>query len=358
MRVGFLFVSLAVLATSVFAQDVVKRYTIKSGEVHYKISGGGNLMGVKFGKSGEKTLLFKDYGTLQFEEEKTTEISDGKTKKEHTMSKIDNTTIYTVHFQFKKIIAMTDPMASKYLGKNMGEDAQNVLKGFGGKKIGKDKVLGFDCNIWTIMGAKQCLYKDQVPLWLEVNMMGLVTKQEAVSVKFNHSISDSKFKLPNFDIDKSGIMSIEDIKKSAKMNEAIKRATKKAKQQSAQGLYEQAMVNAMMEALGEDEGFKQQFAQMKSQMPKTLNLAKGYRACLKDASSKSAALSCKKSFSKKAEEMGLDGDNEDDFGSWSPSEKKAYLKDLDKDIKDMETALPCIQKAKNPAQMMQCEGLR
>ena len=77
------------------------------------------------------------------------------------------------------IVKGTAPIGSQYLasGKNMSDDSQKMLEGFGGKKVGTDKVLGFSCDIWDVMGASQCLYMGQIPLWVEVDMLGIKMKK-------------------------------------------------------------------------------------------------------------------------------------------------------------------------------------
>ena len=71
----------------------------------------------------------------------------------------------------------------------------------GGKKIGDEKFLGYTCEIWDVMGAKQWMYKGTV-LKLEMTVMGIKTVKEAVSAKFNVSVADKHFKLPDFPIQK------------------------------------------------------------------------------------------------------------------------------------------------------------
>lgn len=46
-----------------------------------------------------------------------------------------------------------------------------VFEMFGGERIGKGKVLGVECDIISVMGAKSWIYKGLV-LKSEVQMMG------------------------------------------------------------------------------------------------------------------------------------------------------------------------------------------
>lgn len=349
------------------ADTVVKRYTIESGEVHYQITGSGDVMGMKTKTGGKKSLLFKNYGTLQLEEERSQKVMSGtvnEVTKEHSLSKLDNTTIYSVDFSSKKIIASTDPVAINYRGQNMGEKATAILSGLGGRKIGTDQVLGYDCNIWMVTGAKECLYKDQVPLWIEIDIMGITTKHKATAIRFNQAIDDNRFSLPNYPLEKSPmLMSEADIKRSAMVGKAIEKTAKKA-QQSESGAEkdsEKALAAAMLMMLGQDEEFQKEFVKMQQDLPKILDLAKQYRSCLQEADNKPAAVSCQKDTAAKAEKMGLEDDGldeslADDLGNWSTAEKQKYLQELDQDLQKMEEALPCLQKAKNPVEIIGCPG--
>lgn len=349
------------------SDDRVKRYTVESGEIHYKINGSGEVMGIKMQINGEKTLLFKDFGSTQIEEDSSQRITTGlnnETVNEHNLSKTDDTTVYKVDFINNKIIATTDPLAIKYSGQNMGEQATNILVGFGGNKIGTDKVMGYDCNIWQLIGGKQCLYQDQIPLWIEVNIMGLVTKYEAISITFNQNIADSKFKLPNYPIENSPmLMSQTDIERAAKMEEAINRTVENMKQsgQNPEKMDEKDMAAAMMMLMSQDEEFQKEFKKMQDDLPKILALVNEYRNCMQSADEKPQAIKCQEISAEKARDLGLEDDDldeslEDDLGSWSDIEKQQYLRSLDEDIDYMEQALPCIQKAKNPMEIISCPG--
>ncbi|MDP8162173.1 hypothetical protein QJU89_06835 [Pasteurella skyensis] len=351
-----LMVTGAVQATA--SDNTVQRYTIKSGEIQYQISGSSKVMGTTISTIGTKKLIFKDYGTLQLEEEKKQEITSGASDSEkstHTMSKLDNITIYEVNFKHKKIRKTTDIFSLMALGKNMGEESAKILQGFGGKKLPEtDEVQGYTCNVWSLMGSKQCMYKDQVPLWIETNIMGVKQKVTAVSVKFNHAISDSSFSLPDYPIQDMS-MSDEQIQQQLEMSKMMKQAKNNVKQRmQKQGkdmnqAKDADIQAAMAEAVGQSDMMQNQFAKMKSELPKMLALSKEYRACLENANEKSAAQRCWKDADKKAKSMGISDEDGgfEDLGSWSPAEKKAYLKELDEGFAEMQKMVPCIKKSKD-----------
>ncbi len=240
-----------------------------------------------------------------------------------------------------------------------------MLSKLGGKKLDQtDNVQGYACNVWTLMGAKQCMYKDQVPLWIETNMMGIKQKTTAISVKFNHSIPDGQFALPDYPVQDMS-MSDEDIQQAIEMSKVMQQSQSNLKQRmqkqgkSINQASEADIQAATAAAMSQSTMMQDQLTKMKSDMPKMLTLGKEYRACLQTANDKSAAQRCQDSAEAKAKNLGLtmnddENDGEDDLGSWSAAEKKAYLKEMDEGFAEMEKALPCIQNVTNMMDLMGC----
>ncbi len=347
----------------------VKRYTMKSGEVHYKIEGSGDIMGMKMSSSGKKSLYFRDYGGLMLQEEiqKKTTTGLGKNTEEttHSMTKTDQLNIYKVSFDQKKIFVSSDFAAAAYLGKNMGDEAEKILTGFGGKKIGSDNVLGYSCTVWSVMGGKQCLYKNQVPLWMEVDIMGVKTRETAVSAKFNHRISDKHFTLPSYPVEKglegAGQMSAEDAEQMAAMMQAIGQVAQEAgkSMQDNPNMSEKDLEQQVLSALSQTPQMNSELKKMQRNMPIMLKLAREYRKCLKRADNKNQAQICGDRAEQKSRKLGLPYDSQDQdekIMSWSPQDKKKALDDMDESIADMEKAMPCIQKAANFMDLMNCPG--
>ncbi len=364
------FATVCLIFSPAFAKNV-KRYTIESGEVHYKIEGSSDLGVIKTSSTGTKDLYFKDYGLLILEDEKQVDQTTGmesKTTKTHKMTKTDKNKIYTVNFDNKFISVMNDPALLMYQGDNMGKDAEKMLLGMGGKKLGSDNVLGYKCNIWELMGVRQCLYKDQVPLWLETNMMGVKSKTTAVSAKFNKKVSNKHFKLPNFPVkdlaEELGVpfggegmenMSSEEQQEMQQMAQALQQAFAQAQNQdgSKKG---KNLEQQMMESISNSDYAKKQLEEMKRAMPLTLMLLKKIQPCIKSASSLAQAQSCEKKMMKLAKKYELQElmDEGLEITSWSSQEKTKILSDLDEGIKEIEKALPCIKRAKNIIDLGNC----
>ena len=138
----------------------------------------------------------------------------------------------------------------------------------GGKKTGTDNVLGYTCDVWEMMGTKQCMYKG-IPLRVETDIMGIKNTETATKAEFDISLSKDDFKLPDFPIydmqgnklDKSKLDAMDkqaevEVEKSSEdmaelrnvMATAAKDAGIKEGERPTQA-QEEVMKNSMMEAM-------------------------------------------------------------------------------------------------------------
>jgi hypothetical protein len=217
-----------------------KRYNIESGIIKYKTTINGKVMGSTVSGEGESSLYFKDWGAKELREEEssqTTKISIlGQNKedksKNHTITKIENGTVYTVDFDNKKINKMENIGMELMKDTDMNEMGKQMLETMGGKKLGNEKFKGYDCEVWDLNGKKQYFYKG-IPLKSEVSIMGITTVTEATSVKFDTKVPDSKFKLPDFEVveidDITGGESVNEMVNSEEFQEDIKLAKENMK---------------------------------------------------------------------------------------------------------------------------------
>jgi hypothetical protein len=196
------------------AQNKLKRYNVKSGIVEYVTTTSGKVMGSTVSGSGTEKLYFKDWGAVELKETESSQTTSMKifgkgkaeTKNSHTINKLDNGESYTVDFDKKQIYAGRDMVMD--MSKNFqpngdaGEMGESMLESMGGKKIGNEKFLGYSCDVWELLGGKQWIYKG-VMLKMEMTTLGIKSLTEATSAKFDVSVADSHFKLPDFPIQKT-----------------------------------------------------------------------------------------------------------------------------------------------------------
>ncbi len=191
------------------SQNTLKRYNVESGIVDYETIITGKIMGSKISGSGVEHLYFKNWGALELKEtqsSQTTTIKMFGTEKiektsTHTINKLDDGESYLADLDKKTITVGRDPMMDlmKESNTNASDAGKDMLESMGGEKVGTESVLGHRCEVWDVMGAKQWLYKG-VMLKMEVSVLGIKTITEATSAKFDVSVADSNFKLPDYPI--------------------------------------------------------------------------------------------------------------------------------------------------------------
>jgi len=203
----FLLTSCGKSETEKSIDNAYKRYPVESGIVKYKTTTKGKVMGSNISGNGESSLYFKNYGALELTEDKSTQTTEinlfgkkNKTEeKNHSMTKMENGMVFSVDFDKKKIHKMENIGATMLKGVDVNKVGKEMLQTMGGKKIADEKFKGYNCEVWDLNGSKQYFYKG-IPLRSEVKMMGITTITEATEVKFETNVSDSKFKLPDFEV--------------------------------------------------------------------------------------------------------------------------------------------------------------
>lgn len=200
--------SLSFSHSALATEDPMKRFEVESGKITYELSGSTHIMGVKSATTGHKTVLFKDYGFYEITDEKKTETKDimGQVEKTeaHTQQLLKDDKMYVVDFEQKKITRMPNVGVQMFRKANTKhktatEVGEELMKSMGGKKTGSDEVAGFKCDIWELMGTKQCMYKG-ISLRTEANIMGVKMTELATKVEFDIETSEEDFKLPDFEI--------------------------------------------------------------------------------------------------------------------------------------------------------------
>ena len=179
-------------------------FTVKSAKVEYKTTRSGTIgegaSELKIDEKGTLRMVFDAYGNKQLNERKNSEttlfklIKQKQTRKTHTLSLIDGTTIFDVDFKTKKINKRSRDAAPI---DSMSYD--ELMKHVGAKKIGTDTVLGFECIVWQLDKMKICVYKG-IPLRTEDDNDGIKTLEIATKIEFNSEITESDFTLPDYPI--------------------------------------------------------------------------------------------------------------------------------------------------------------
>ncbi len=377
-------VSLVVLvSSSMLLASQMRKYDVKSAKIEYELKGSGDIMGmVKIESMGKKRLIFDDYGIKNFEEKsevkKETTMGETKVKKNHTMTYVNSAIMYQVDFKKKIINRLKNQgagMAAFFGGRdNIKESGENTMKSIGGKKLGTDKVLGFTCDVWDLMGVKQCIYKG-IPLKVESDMMGMKSVEIATKAEFDIMLTKDDFKLPDYpvyDYDMDRMMEGKKLKEldknkleamDAKANATAKVQSKEmaeAGKGMAAGMVAlaesgfdmssgkemapeqvQIMQKAMMNAMG---GEGKMVAKMKREIldgTKSLEFA---QECFGDADTLKEANTCVD----KGNQMF--NEDEEHLRSWTKADKNEMLKEM----KEFKKSIPCFEDAQTMQAIQQC----
>lgn len=349
--------------------EIMKKYDVKSGKIDYSISVSGGFLGATIKTVGKKRVIFDAYGVKSLTElnkiEKKSINGKSTVSKTHTMQYMNNALLYSVNFKSKKITRMQNPgmgLGSLFGGgKNMQQTGKAMMQKMGGKKVGTDKVLGYSCTVWELMGSRQCLYKG-IPLKIETNIMGIKNLEVATKIKFDIS-TDGSFKLPNLPIysQNGERLNIN----TNQLDDMDHRDNKRVTKQSADSAAAmQAMVGAMKKAgfdtsdpnakmtksqkqSVQDSMMNAMMPQMKKEAMKQEAIMLFGRKCIIKANTLKEANDCNRAIEKR---FGQNMDRNDDFQVWNDKEKKKVLSDIDRGIRMME----CQKKASSVQDAQNC----
>lgn len=189
----------------------LKRYDIRSGIVQYEKTVTGKVLTSRVEGAGAMSLYFKDWGAVELNEEVSSQTTTSKflgkekvkTDDVHSMARLNNGEVYAVDFERKQIMVRRDPAMDlmRDSDTDAGAAGERMLESIGGKKVRKESFLGYHCDVWEIPGGEQWMYKG-VMLKLDMTVMGIRTLQVATSAKFNISVPEKYFSLPNYPLQK------------------------------------------------------------------------------------------------------------------------------------------------------------
>lgn len=182
----------------------IKLYQVESGIVHYTTS----ISGPNVNGSVTKDLYFKKWGAMEIEFEDKSETSSFfnrsgievfTTEYARLANKTDNEKIYVVDYVKKSILTKKHPLIE--LIRRKDSDAQEAGKqamiDLGGVQQANEKILGYDCEVWEMIGVKQWIYKG-ITLKTVSSLAGITIIEVATNIKFDVSVADSYFDLPDF----------------------------------------------------------------------------------------------------------------------------------------------------------------
>jgi hypothetical protein len=166
------------------ASSDIKRYGLKEGCIKYKIT--GNMGGISK-ISGEEERCFDNYGAREVVIQNQKSTTMGMTQVTHTATYTDLSeggTIYVVDLSTDPPTGTRTehPMIKSIQEESSQQIGKKMMEAWGGKIIGKEKVLGKECDIWEIsdMGTKTWIWN-----WITLKTatsMGMIVTTEATEI--------------------------------------------------------------------------------------------------------------------------------------------------------------------------------
>ncbi|WP_457608579.1 hypothetical protein [Nitratifractor sp.] len=341
------------------AKGVYKRYPVKSGIIYYDINISGKSDGFTTRTKGIARLVFDNWGAKELKEEDATEVQTGdynETHDRHTMNMTDNGTIYTVDFDEGTIYKTRDRSLDLAIAE--GEDRSNesieLLKEMKGRKIGKDTVAGFPCDVWKVKDQTVCLYKG-IPLRITIENPGFRSERRAVQVVLNQPVPESEFRLPDLPItvdedytsNPAATTRIEDyIASIHDLRAEMKKIGIDPNQENITLTPEQE--REVINTLGERYLKKQ-----KRLLPKLMVALKAAKECIAKAENSDNARQCIEPVNRIDEELGDKTENFD-FSRFDDQKRQQILQSLDQEIKYLKVTNDCVQKHDKTTDVILC----
>ncbi len=350
---------LITLLSTLYAQDQFKLYKFKSGMVYYDVKTSSFDKKLNSHVEGIARLIFDNWGAKELKEEDVSEVQAGDfndTRSRHTLYFVDNGTVYSVDFDEKKIYKSRDKDLDLAIvqKKDLSDESVKSLERVGAKKVGTEKIAGYECDLWEYNDQQVCLYKG-IPLKIVIKTAGFLSERKAVKAIFDEPIPPKEFKLPEFSIvedeayssDKSSIVRTEDYISS--ILELKKEMQKKGinledKNSSVSPNLEKDIINV----LG-----KRYLQKQKKYLPSLIEAMKKAKECISKAKNKKEALHCMKPVEDINDKLG-DRTPSFDFDNLNEEKKSKAIKELEKEIKNTEVTAKCVGKFNKTTDVIIC----
>ncbi len=355
-----IYISLLFLFTfTLNASDQFRLYKFKSGLIYYDVNTSSFDSNLNSNVQGVARLVFDNWGAKELKEEEVSEVQEGDfntTNSRHTMTLADHGTIYTVDYSEKKIYKTRDRDLDLAISEklDLSDESIKSLINLGAQKIGKEKIAGYECDIWQYDDQEVCMYKG-IPLKIVIKNAGFISEKKAVQVKFNQPVPENSFSLPKFpiitDSDYSGNKAA-----SVRTQDYIESIKELKNQMQKKGINLEdgnlsvtpELEKDIINALG-----KRYLEKQKRYLPELLKALETAKACIAKAGSKQAALKCIAPVKEINDKLG-DATKEYDLENFNEMKRMKVLQSLEKEIKDTKITADCVSKSDKTTDVIIC----
>ncbi|HGZ70288.1 MAG TPA: hypothetical protein ENK74_02735 [Nitratifractor sp.] len=347
------------IGTSLSASEEFKQYKFKSATIYYDVQTSSFDNNLNSNVQGVARLVFDNWGLKELKEEDVREVQAGdfnESNGRHTMTLVDKGTIFTVDFSEKKIYKTRDRDLDMAISEklDLSDESVNSLIKLGANKVGKEKIAGYECDLWEYSDQQVCLYKG-IPLKIVIQSAGFVSEKKAVQVMFDKPITANSLELPKFPIvtgeDYSGNKA--SMVRTTDYIDSIKALKNQMKQKGLNLEDANLSVTPQLEkdiinALG-----KRYLKKQKEHLPDLLEALRVAKSCIAKAATKKDAQKCLAPIKHINDLLG-DPTPEYDFDNLDEIKKAKAIKSIDKEIKDTEVTSNCVNKFDKTTDVIIC----
>jgi len=335
-------ISLVCLSTLfTFANPSVpdEQYALKSGVIHYRISGGGMLAPeLNLTISGEGSFRFREWGVVSLTEEETQERTSGAFRYSETFTRcVKHNRGRELNVDYTREIILERALPK-------GENREDPTAGM--TRHGETEIAGRRCALWAKEGKRICLYKG-IPLLIERDFLGITYEKKALSLREDSNVSTEQCSVPDFPVQKIALF-----RTSIKQKKGVKKITQRLMEMVDEvSLKKSLQVNRhkqyYLNKLGENI-----FQREKMYLPEILVHMKRLRECLQLAGDPLDANACSETYNAQMPETAQE--DEMLIGTWSNTEKRSVMDRLDEKIVRLESKMHCIRAAKHLDDLSRC----
>ncbi|MGB5505365.1 MAG: hypothetical protein WBM70_01625 [Sulfurovum sp.] len=322
-------------------------FDIESGVVIYEISGGAQITPeTNLSIKGHAKLRFKEWGEVKLEEESGVVLTTGAIKHKQYVKRFEKQTketVITADYENEQLLER-----KKVSSDNNTQDETDCLV-----KKGQESVAGILCDVWEGPGVKKCIYKNIV-LKLESHVLDVLYARVATKAVFDINTSDEACKVPDYPVQEFALFKDEIKTKNAYKAEnfckVLKDATYDINEQNASygtNNIEDEERKKFINKITQDI-----YERQKELLPELLHSLKETRACLQTGDDPFSANQCIENFSRMKTKLGTE--EKDYIILWDDKRKNTLLDKIEDDLIDLQSRIPCVNRAKNITDLSSC----
>lgn len=343
------FLCLGMVGTvSLHAAVTTYPFEVESGMVLYEIHGGAQLTPeTNLTIRGNAKLRFKEWGEVKLEEESGVVETTGAIKHQQQVKRFEKQTkdrVITADYKNEQLFER----------KKSASDINGYDETASLTKTGQEYVAGFLCDVWEGKGLKKCMYNNIV-LKLESHILNVTYKRVATKAVFNIDTSANKecaapdYPIHEFALFKDNIKT----KNRYKTENFCKILKDKSFDINAHNIsYSSSGLGDKQRKKFINHMAKDIYKRQKKLLPRLLYALKKTRACLQTGENPFASNQCIENFSRIKELLGT---QEDVYSIlWDEKQKYTLLDKIEDDLIDLQSRIPCINRAKNITDLSAC----